>query len=456
MKPSILKSCFVAAAIVAPLSLDGIQAKDDLAKLESVSSAFSLVAENVTPAVVSIETYYNPTNDQQGNLFNPWQRRPRRGGSGSGVIYDSSGHIITNAHVIEGASDIEVTLSDNRRIKAELVGQDPKSDLAVLKVNDDEDLKLLTVARYGDSDKMKVGDWVIAIGNPLGFSHTVTHGIVSAKGRSGLRNDITAYEDFIQTDASINRGNSGGPLCNIRGEVIGINSMIASQNGGFQGLGFSIPINMAKRIVDQLINTGEVQRGFLGVAIKDVDQELAREFGLDIHEGALVDEVMPDTPASKAGLMQGDIVVGLNGTQIKSSTELRNRISQTSPKTKVSLAIIREGMDKKIEVVLGSLRQPKNGGDLLGLRVTPMTPQIMEQYRVDNGVMVEVVGNNSPASEAGIQPQMVITSVDHKPVLHPEDFNRLVSESLEGDDDAVLLYVNTTSKGSYLVVKIEE
>jgi serine protease Do len=429
-----------------------------IAALEAVSSAFSDVAKRVTPTVVTIETMYRATAQPQHPMFRQWapqrQRQVPRG-SGSGVIYDHQGHIITNAHVIADASSMEVVLSDGRRIEATLVGQDPKTDLAVIKV--DPSKTDLVKASYGNSDHLDVGDWVIAIGNPLGFSHTVTHGIVSAKSRSGLRNDLEgAYEDFIQTDASINQGNSGGPLCNLYGEVIGINSMIASQSGGSQGLGFAIPINMARRIVDQLINTGEVQRGFLGVLIKDMTLELAQQFGSDSHEGALVDEVMPDGPAERGGIQSGDIVVALNGESIKNSMDLRNNISQTSPESEVNLKLVRDGKTIDLKVKLGSLEKTGNGGDLLGMRVQPMDPQAMERYRVENGVIIEEVAAGSPSSEAGLKPQMVVVSVDRKPVLHPDDFNRLVSESLKGDDDAVLLYVRTATHGFYLVVKVEE
>ena len=453
-----LPRTFLIATLALPLGSGMLMAKSNevmtaVAQLESVSAAFSSVAKKVTPTVVTIETTYEQAEVRPANPFfrqlAPQQQAPR--GSASGVIYDNLGNIITNAHVVEEATDIEVVLNDGRRLKAELVGQDPKTDLAVIKVKSDK----LDVASYGDSDAMDVGDWVIAIGNPLGFSHTVTHGIISATGRSGLRNDLVgAYEDFIQTDASINQGNSGGPLCNLRGEVIGINSMIASQTGGSQGLGFSIPINMARRIVDQLILHGQVQRGFLGVMIKDMSPELAQQFGTQAHEGALIDEVGPNSPAEQAGLKSGDIVVGLEGKDINNSTELRNRISQMTPGLAVNLKIIRDGVDKTIKVTLGSLDGANGGKDLLGLSVKPLEGEIMDRLRLEHGVMIENVAPNSPAMNAGLRPQMVITNVDRKAVNQPDDFNRLVSESLKGDDHAVLLYVRTVSQGYYLVVNV--
>lgn len=429
-----------------------------MAQLEGVSAAFSSVAKKVKPTVVTIETSYAQAEVRQGNpYFRQWmpqqQQAPR--GSASGVIYDNQGNIITNAHVVEEASNIEVVLSDGRRLKAELVGQDPKTDLAVIRVKGNT--APLNVAIYGDSDTMNVGEWVIAIGNPLGLSHTVTHGIISAVGRSGLRNDLVgAYEDFIQTDASINQGNSGGPLCNLKGEVIGINSMIASQSGGSQGLGFSIPINMARSIVDQLIRHGKVQRGFLGVSIKDMSLELAQQFGAKTHEGALVDEVGPNSPAEKAGIKSGDIIVGLNDKAVLNSTELRNRISQMSPNLEVNLKIIRDGVEKPLKVVLGNLDGVNGAKDLIGVNVRALDPEMLERFRLEGGVIVESVEPNSPAMIAGVRPQMVITSVDRKPIRQSDDFNRFVADSLKGDDSAVLLYVRTATQGYYLVVNVNK
>ncbi len=453
---------FALAPVAAKKPSAGPKGISAIATLEAVSDAFSAAAKQLIPTVVTIETRYPQRPQQQHPFFRQWNlpQRPQPQGSGSGVIYSDEGHIVTNAHVVADAESIEVVLSDGYRIEAIEVGLDPKTDLAVIKVDPAKFKKRkLTKARYGNSDHLDVGDWVIAVGNPLGFSHTVTHGIVSAKGRSGLRNDLRgAYEDFIQTDASINQGNSGGPLCNLYGEVIGINSMIASQSGGSQGLGFAIPINMARQIVDQLIDTGEVQRGFLGVLIKDLDLKMAKQFGYDSIDGALVDEVMPDSPAEKGGIEIGDIVVELEGQPIKNSTDLRNRVSQIRPESRVDLRVVRFGVDKTLPITLGSLDKSRSGGDELGVRVTPMEPSVMEHYRIDSGVMIEEVASGSPADEAGLKPKMVVVSVNRKPVLHPSDFDRLVSESLAdkslGGD--VLLYVRTSTHGFYVVVEAKE
>lgn len=452
-----LSQALLLGALALPWMQTPLQAKETPAagvqQLLSVSSAFSAVAKKVTPSVVTIETSYEMRGRQPMNpLYRHMipQQIPR--GSGSGVVYDDVGHIITNAHVIEEASEIEVVMKDGRRLKAELVGKDPKTDLAVIKVGKGE----IPKADFGDSDEMEVGDWVIAIGNPLGFSHTVTHGIVSAKGRSGLRNDMEgAYENFLQTDASINQGNSGGPLCDIHGAVIGINSMIASQSGGSQGLGFAIPINMARSIVDQLIDTGEVRRGFLGVLIKDLSQDLATQFGYDGHEGAFVDEVSPDSPASRAGLRSGDIIIALEGKKISNSTQLRNAVSQIAPGNEVKLEVVRDGKNKTLTAKLGSLEQVTGAKDLLGLDVRALSPEELERFRVEHGVMIENIDPQSPAAAANLRPKMIISSVDRQPIHHPDDFHRLVGQSLKGDDDAVLLYVRTSTHGFYLVVKVK-
>ncbi len=425
--------------------------------LMAVSHAFREVAKSVTPSVVTIETIYTGRTDQEGEVhpffryFGPQQDAPQRG-AGSGVIYDLEGHIITNAHVIDGASEIEVVLSDGKRVKTELVGSDPKTDLAVIRFVDYKDFKS---AKMGDSDKAQVGDWVIAIGNPLGFSHTVTHGIVSAKGRSGLRDASEgAYENFIQTDAAINQGNSGGALCNLKGEVIGINSMIASQSGGSQGLGFTIPINMAKRIIDQLINNGEIQRGFLGVMIDDINKVLAEQFGFNGHEGAFVDQVSEGSPADEAGLQSGDIILELEGKKIKNSSMLRNQVSQFSPGAKVKMMIFRDGDKEAVDAVLGSLEGLAQGWiSSLGIKVRPLNEDELEEFPVEKGLVITTVENNSPGMRAGLQKDMVISTIDRKPISTVGEFRSRVRDSLKGDDDAALLYVYTQKHGFYVVVE---
>lgn len=422
------------------------------AALISLSNAFKRVAKTVTPSVVTVETTYSISNNHpfhQNPFFRQFapQEMPQQKGSGSGVIYDAQGHIITNSHVIANAKKIEVILNDDRRFEAKLIGQDPKTDLALLKI----DATKFTPAKYGDSDILEVGEWAIAIGNPLGFSHSVTAGIISAKGRHGLRHfSEMAYENFIQTDAAINQGNSGGPLCNLKGEVIGINSMIASSSGGSQGLGFTIPINMVKRIIDQLINSGEIQRGFLGVVIKNVSKPLAKALNYDSTEGALIDDVTPNSPAYRSGLQQGDIIVAMNGEKIKNYYDLRIQVSQTAPNTKVQFTIFRDGKNINKFVLLGQLEDQQNLK--LGLSVRSATPEELKRCYSSNGVYIEEVVPGSPADKARLTSGMIIYSVDKEKVHSPEEFNRYMSASLKGDDHEVLLYIKSANTGFVTVL----
>jgi len=274
-------------------------------------------------------------------------RKFQQRGQGSGFIISKDGYILINNHVVGDADLIKVKLSDGREFKAKVIGTDPQSDVAVIKI----DATNLPVLRLGDSDKLEVGEWVIAIGNPFGLSQTVTVGVVSAKGRSRI--GINDYEDFIQTDAAINPGNSGGPLVNIHGEAVGMNTAIFSRSGGYMGIGFAIPINMAKAIKDQLLKKGKVTRGWLGVVIQDIDEELAKSFGLEKTEGVLIAEVSEGSPAEKAGLKQGDIILRLNGKKVDDLGELRNKIALTAPGTKVKLEVLRENKRRTIQVTIG-------------------------------------------------------------------------------------------------------
>jgi serine protease Do len=335
---------------------------DEIEILSKTSRAFSSVVKRVTPAVVHVEVekevggrgyedfefFNNPFFER---FFGPDFRRqmpqePRsrkQQAQGSGFIISKDGYILTNNHVVADADTITVTMSGgNKKMEAKLVGSDPQSDVALIKIENGEDMPVIPM---GDSDALEVGEWVIAIGNPFGLDQTVTVGVVSATGRS--RVGINEYEDFIQTDAAINPGNSGGPLLNIHGEVVGINSALFSRTGGYMGIGFAIPINMVKTINQQLREHGKVTRGWLGVAIQDVDEDLAKSFGLEKARGILVSEVQPDSPAAKAGLQQGDVITELNGIELPSVTELRNAVALLAPESKAELLIIREGKEKK-------------------------------------------------------------------------------------------------------------
>ena len=347
------------------------------------TEGFSAVVEPLLPAVVNISTSKMVKSSQNDSPFsndpffrqffgNPFgdggkeeQQQPREQKEhslGSGVVVNPDGYILTNNHVVDGASDVQVTLSDKRNFKAKIVGTDARSDLAVLKIS----ASSLASVTLGDSTKAKVGDIVLAIGDPFGIGETVTMGIVSAKGRRGLGIEgPEGYEDFIQTDASINPGNSGGALVNTRGELIGINTAIISNGGGGnQGIGFAIPVNMAREIMEQILKTGKVSRGYLGIMIQEVTPDLAKAFSLPAAQGALVGGVTPDSPGAKAGLQKGDVVTTLNGQQISDYSDLRLRIAQSAPGTVVKLDVLRNGQKQQINATLGEYLRGALANDL--------------------------------------------------------------------------------------------
>lgn len=429
-----------------------LASEQEIAKLESVSLAFRKVANKVKPSVVTINTKYAYGKNKLKNnpFFEHFERFQQPKGQGTGVIYDKKGIIVTNYHVIEDAEEIIVILNDGRELKAKLKGSDPKTDLAVLEVTS-KDLK---GAEIGDSDKVFVGDWAIAIGNAMGFSQTVTVGIISAKGRSGLRDSRDeAYEDFIQTDAAINRGNSGGPLCNIRGEVIGINSMIASMSGGNEGLAFTIPMNLVTLVVDQLLKSGKVKRGFLGVIIKNITPEIARQFDVDNTKGALIDDVKPDGPADMGGLKVGDIIVKVGPREIKNSADLRISIGHTRPGDEVMIDYIRNGKKMTSKIKIGSLERDGRQKGLLGLTVRKAEKGDLLKFSSKSGVVIESVQPDSPAAKAGLEPDWLIASVDKKKVNSVEDFMQKAKDSLDKSDKAVLLYVKSEGSGLFVVLE---
>ncbi|CAG0906205.1 unnamed protein product [Cyprideis torosa] len=453
--------------------------KDDVALLERTSKAISHVAETATPAVVhvdveksvkaqqmpSFEFFENPFFE---HFFGPdfRQQVPKRQerkqrGQGSGFIINKEGYILTNYHVVSDADEITVTLNDNTKVEAELVGTDPQSDIALIKIDHGNNLPFLPL---GDSDKMKVGEWVIAIGNPFGLDQTVTVGVISAKGRSKV--GLNEYENFIQTDAAINPGNSGGPMLNIYGEVVGINSALYSRTGGYMGIGFAIPVNMVKAIKDQLMNNGKVIRGWLGVVIQDVNEDLAQSFGLEKARGILISEVQKDSPADKAGIEQGDIIVSLNGVELKNSSDLRNRVAMVVPGTKTDVGIIRNGKEQSIKVKIGE--QPKNfarggksydpGGafyEKYGLSFQELTPELAEQlgYRDEEGVLIGDVEPDSAADSAGLQPGQLIQEINKKRVTSLDDVDKVMKQST--DTGRILLRVHSGRYSQYVVLVAE-
>lgn len=359
---------------------------------------------------------------------------PRPGaGFGSGFIISADGYIITNAHVVDSATEIRVALNDRREYMATLVGSDPGSDIALLKI----DATGLPAAEIGDSDDLKVGEWVLAIGSPFGFEHTATQGIVSALARS-LPDDT--YVPFIQTDVAVNPGNSGGPLFNTDGEVVGVNSQIYSRSGGYQGLSFSIPINVAMSIVDQLREKGFATRGWLGVSIQNVDQSLAESFGLDKPTGALVAQVTRNSPADKAGLESGDIILEFNGNAVDYSSALPPLVGSVEPGKTVSMTVLREGREREIQVTIEPLDEGRQVSSIapsaeqldesrMGVEVVDVPPEVAQRMGIDNGVLVSKVAPEGAAAKAGIREGDVILSLNRKEVGSVEELEALVENA---------------------------
>jgi serine protease Do len=430
------------------------------------SNGFPAVAKATMPAVVNISTSRVVKN--QGGPAGPFMDDPmfrqffgeefhkrfqvprerRESSLGSGVIVSADGYIVTNAHVVDKADEIKVLLADKREFTGKVVGSDSKSDIAVVKIS----AKELPTIGWGDSDKLEVGEYALAIGNPFGLNSTITLGIVSAVGRANM--GIEQYENFIQTDAAINPGNSGGALVNTRGELIGINTAIFSRSGGNMGIGFAIPSNMAKSVMDSLVKHGKVVRGYLGVSIQDVSPKIAKQFGLDQAQGALVSEVVTGSPAEKSGLQSGDVITRFDGKAIESSSMLRNRVAETEVGKSVELEVLRDKKPVKLNIKVAE--QPKDmtaSGEsvksegkstvLAGFEVQALTPDISSQLnlpRGTQGVVVSAVESGSPAEEAGIQRGDVIVELNRKPVRNTDDFQRL-SKSVGKADSVLLLLV---------------
>ncbi|MBZ2167307.1 DegQ family serine endoprotease [Marinobacter sp. F4216] len=393
----------------------------------------------------------------RGDFGGPGGNRPPRQSMGSGFIVSSDGYILTNNHVVEGAEEIIVRLSDRRELPAKLVGTDPRSDLAVLKLSDGDDLPVVQVGR---SEDLEVGEWVFAIGSPFGFDYTVTAGIVSALGRSLPSEN---YVPFIQTDVAINPGNSGGPLFNLDGEVIGINSQIYTRSGGFMGVSFAIPIDDAMNVFRQIRDNGRVARGWLGVLIQEVNRDLAESFGLKRPRGALVAEVIDGSPAQAAGLQSGDIVLEYEGENIQLSSDLPPKVGRTPIGETATLTILRRGEEMELGVKIGAL--PEQGGELaaapseggpasssapLGLTVEPIPREFADSLGVQEGVLVTEVARG-PAFEAGIRQRDVITEINRETVSSVADFRNVVESLPEGK--AVSVRVVREGRALYLVMK---
>jgi len=460
----IVISTILVLLFISPISVFA-QDQDSIATLRQMGKAFASIAEKASPAVVSLTSertitreypsmqdwpFGEPFSDPFDFFFRrrsprqrqqPRQYREPRTAQGSGFIISADGYILTNNHMVEGAEKVKIELTDGRKFIAKIIGADSDSDVAVVKI-DASDLPYLELA---DSDALEVGEWVLAIGNPLSLSHTVTAGIVSAKGRSGF--NLAPLENFIQTDAAINFGNSGGPLINLDGKVVGINTAIAGSTGNI-GIGFAIPINMARHVYEQLIESGTVERGFLGVLPQDLEPEMAKAFGLKNGKGVLIPEVTKDSAADKAGLKHNDVVLELNGEPVESADAFRNRIAMLKPGTKVNLIVWRDGRRKTITVQLG--KRPSTDeltGNLsketveeLGFTVQDLTDELIERYGYEgqSGVIVGNVEQGSQAEKLGLAPGALIKEVNRQKVRNTEEFNDAIKKAKK-DGGAVLL-----------------
>jgi Do/DeqQ family serine protease len=408
--------------------------------------------EETTPAIVSIAVEGTQVSRQRvPEMFRHFfgapneqvQERPFRG-LGSGVIIDAeNGYVVTNNHVVDNADEITVKLTDGRELKAKKLGADEQSDIALLQI-DAEKLKAVPLA---DSNKLRVGDFVVAIGNPFGLSQTVTSGIVSALGRSGL--NIGGYEDFIQTDAAINRGNSGGALVNLRGELVGINTAIFGPNGGNVGIGFAIPSNMMKNLVDQIIEFGEVRRGLLGILGQDVDAGLAEAMNLDVNKGAFVSEVSPDSAAEKGGIESGDIITHINGNAVSSFQELRAKIGSKGAGSEVELTVLRKGKTSKIKVVLGDATGQVVSAQEIHPALEGATLTNGKTERGNDGVAISELESRSPAARFGLQEGDVIVGVNRTRVNNVAELRR----QMEDAQGVIALNVQRGKSSLYLVIR---
>lgn len=460
-----------------------------------LSSAFRTVANELLPAVVAIEnrpklawTEGGPSGTMPSNnelpRDNPFQGTPfedmfrdfrfqmppggpgnsptpsPHGGIGSGVIIDSTGIILTNHHVVKGGGEVTVRIHDGREFVAKEVWTDPKTDLAVVKIDAPSDL---IAATLGDSDETAIGDWVLALGQPFGLESTVTAGIISAKHR-GI--GITDRENFLQTDAAINPGNSGGPLVNLRGEVVGINTAIHSRSGGSEGIGFAIPSNLARWVSDQLVSRGSVQRAYLGVGIQAVTQDLAKQLSVKPRSGVVVTEVFPDTPAMSAGLQSGDVITKFGDQTVNSAQALQIAVERSMVGSEIPIAVVRDG--ETIELTYTAQEQPSDfavrAGDSksddkpmemerFGMEIAPLESDVARQLGVkaSSGVVITSVASGSPADEAGLEPGMVIAEANRVKIDSPEDFEKAMSKS--EDESSILLLIRSAQGSRFVVVK---
>ncbi len=440
--------------------------------VSDLRTGISEVAAATIPAVVHIEVtqrqeFSQPLspfgNDPFFHFFFNTPETPRKfkrevKGLGTGMIMDGQGHVLTNHHVVDGATDIQVLLANGRQYKAEPVGADPKTDLAVIRIKTGEDLPHV---RFGDSDKIRVGDWVVAIGHPRGLDQTVTQGIISAKHRRGIL-DPSSYQDYLQTDAAINPGNSGGPLLNLQGEVVGVNSAIASQSGGFEGIGFAIPSNMAVHIAKQLIDEGKVERGWLGVSIRPLLPAQVAEMGLDKAKGALVAEVVPGSPAQVAGLKKGDLVIRYGDKEIVDAALLQNEVAATLPGNDVTLEVLRDKKTLVLTATIGSLNQAAEEmaalvKERLGATVRPVTAEEAQKYGIPPGigVAVESLVSGGVLAEGGFETDDLILAINNQPVHGVREFIDRIEAESQGQEVNLMALDHRTGQRGYVALTLK-
>ncbi len=479
---AVLGAMLIGSVVIAKASRSGTKleapifapAVNNAALAAPLASSYSPLIKQVLPEVVNIASSKVVTRSDEDNpMFDdpffrqffgdkqPHSRQPQQEprqekeqGLGSGVIVGTNGYILTNNHVVDGATDIKVSLRDKREFTAKVVGRDPKTDIAVLKIDADH----LQAIPLGNSSNVQVGDLAFAIGDPFGIGQTVTMGIVSAKSRANL--GIEDYEDFIQTDAAINPGNSGGALIDAKGELIGINTAILSHSGGNQGVGLAIPVNLAKRVMDQIIEHGHVIRGFLGATIQDVTPTMAKALGMTNAEGVLIGDVTPKGPAAQAGVKPGDVVMKMNGQSVADSAGLRLQVSETDPGTTVPLTVRRGSSTLDLNVKLGELppdhqktaQDNSDQGTLEGLQVEPLTPAVRQQLHLgqeSHGVVISQVDPNGAAAAAGIREGDVVEEVNHQPVTSVSEFEQAMRSA---GTNAILLHVERDGSGFYVAI----
>ena len=466
----VLSRWFIATVFFVFLFSTVAQVQDAFGAID-LTTAIRQIARQTIPAVVHIEVIQR---QEIANPFLPFDNSPffrfffdvpgmprkyqrELKGLGTGMLMDAKGYILTNNHVVGGATEISVLLANGNKYDAKLIGADPKTDLAVIKISPQSPLPHVA---FGDSDKMEVGDWVIAIGHPRGLDQTVTQGIISAKHRMGIT-DPSSYQDFLQTDAAINPGNSGGPLLNLKGQVIGINAAIVSQSGGFEGIGFAIPSNMALYVAKSLITNGKVTRGWLGVSTQDLTPELAKSFGLPSPRGALVADVVKGSPAERAGITRGDVLIGYRGKPIPDGRSLRNEVATSPIEGKVIITIIRNGKTLKVPVKIGNMaqairRQASSLKARLGIDAAPLKPKIARKFRLNTrqGVAITWVDPTGPLGEQGFEVGDLILEIDGRSVRGLEGLMNLVRRIRPRQRLTLLALDHRTGRTGYVQIRV--